>query len=459
MSGTLKELTLYIDGMTCANCESRIESALSRADGVVSVKVSYKSALAKLVYNEEATTYNDITAIIEAHGYTVRKQVQAAERTAQRTKLLQAAGIGIILLSAYIILNRLGVLNLFAAFPQAQEGMGYGMLFIIGLLTSLHCVAMCGGITLSQCIPQQAVAGSSKAGILPSILYNTGRVVSYTVIGGIVGTLGSVITFSGRMKGIIAILAGILMVLMGLNMLGIFPSLRRFIPTLPKAAAKAINRQKQNSKSPLAVGLLNGLMPCGPLQAMQLYALSAGSLVAGALSMLMFALGTVPLLFGLGALASLLSHKFTRRLTQAGAVLVAVLGLLMFQNGISLSGFTLPSVGSMLQSVGNEGAEATAVIQNGVQTVYTTLESGSYPPIAVQAGIPVHWVITAQKGSLNGCNSSIIIPAYGIEKALAEGENIIEFIPTQSGIIPFSCWMGMIRSRITVTDTAKGNGK
>ena len=457
MSGGLKKLTLYIDGMTCANCESHVELALSRADGVVSAEVSYKTALASLVYNEQAITYNEIKAIIEETGYTVKEQVQAAERKAQRPGLLQAAGIGIILLSVYIIFNRLGLLNLFSAFPQAKEGMGYGMLFVIGLLTSLHCVAMCGGINLSQCIPQQAVTGK-KAGIMPSILYNSGRVISYTVIGGIVGALGSVITFSGPMKGIIAILAGIFMVLMGLNMTGFFPSLRRFVPTMPKAAAKAINNKKQKSSSPLIVGLLNGLMPCGPLQAMQLYALSAGSFLSGALSMMLFALGTVPLMFGLGALASVLSKRFTRGLTRAGAVLVALLGLLMFQNGISLSGFTLPSISSMFQS-NTADSEAAAVVQNGVQAVSTKLESGGYEPIKVQVGIPVHWVISAEKGSLNGCNNSIIIPAYGIEKALSEGDNIIEFTPTQSGTVSFSCWMGMIRSHITVTDTIAGNGK
>lgn len=457
MSGSLKKLTLYIDGMTCANCESHVEHALSRADGVVSVEVSYKTALASLVYNEQAITYNEIKAIIEETGYTVKEQVQAAERKAQRPGLLQAAGIGIILLSVYIIFNRLGLLNLLSAFPQAKEGMGYGMLFVIGLLTSLHCVAMCGGINLSQCIPQQAVTGK-KAGIMPSILYNAGRVISYTVIGGIVGALGSVITFSGPMKGIVAILAGIFMVLMGLNMTGFFPSLRRFVPTMPKAAAKAINSKKQKSSSPLIVGLLNGLMPCGPLQAMQLYALSAGSFLSGALSMMLFALGTVPLMFGLGALASVLSKRFTRGLTRAGAVLVALLGLLMFQNGISLTGFTLPSISTMFQS-NTPDSEAAAVVQNGVQTVSTKLESGGYEPIKVQAGIPVHWVISAEKGSLNGCNNSIIIPAYGIEKALSEGDNIIEFTPTQSGTVSFSCWMGMIRSHITVTDTIAGNGK
>ena len=77
------------------------------------------------------------------------------------------------------------------------------------------------------------------------------------------------------------------MVIMGINMLGIFPWLRKFTPRMPKAFAKPIGREKARSKSPLIVGLLNGLMPCGPLQAMQVYALSTGSPFAGALSMML----------------------------------------------------------------------------------------------------------------------------------------------------------------------------
>ena len=221
-----------------------------------------------------------------------------------------------------MIINRFGGFSIFNAFPQAEEGMGYGMLFVIGLLTSIHCVAMCGGINLSQCVPQQAATNGGKfAALRPSILYNLGRVISYTVVGGIVGALGSVVSFSGTAKGIVQLAAGIFMVIMGLNMLNIFPWLRKLNPRMPKIFARKINEQK-SSKSPLYVGLLNGLMPCGPLQAMQLYALSTGNPFKGALSMFLFSLGTVPLMFGMGALSSILSKKFTGKMMTTSAVLV-----------------------------------------------------------------------------------------------------------------------------------------
>jgi plastocyanin domain-containing protein len=79
--------------------------------------------------------------------------------------------------------------------------------------------------------------------------------------------------------------------------------------------------------------------------------------------------------------------------------------------------------------------------------------AGRYDPITVQQGIPVKWTLNAPNGTLNGCNSSIVIPEYNIQLKLKAGENLIEFTPDKAGTFSFSCWMGMIRSAISVTDT------
>jgi sulfite exporter TauE/SafE len=301
-------------------------------------------------------------------------------------------------------------------------------------------------------------------GFWPSIKYNLGRVISYTVIGGIVGALGSVVQFSGTARGIMQLLAGVFMVFMGLSLSGLVPALARFTPHLPKALGLKIAREKKRSNSPLYVGLLNGLMPCGPLQAMQLYALSTGSLWGGALSMLLFSLGTVPLMFALGALSSILSRKFTRYMVTVGAVLVVVMGISMFQNGLALSGAGLSSglaQGEAVQAgdkAENTQAPALAAGQaqassgENVQEITSKLTGYGYPAISVKAGIPVKWTIQAPKGSLNGCNSRLVIPEYKIEKQLAEGDNVIEFTPNRTGTFTYSCWMGMIRSSIKVTE-------
>jgi sulfite exporter TauE/SafE/plastocyanin len=292
----------------------------------------------------------------------------------------------------------------------------------------------------------------------PSFSYNLGRVISYTGVGFLIGALGSVFSFSGSVQGALKLAAGIFMIIMGVNMLGLFPWLRGFVPHMPNIFARKIDEQKSRGNSPLIVGLLNGLMPCGPLQSMQLYALSTGSPVAGAVSMFLFSLGTVPLMFSLGALSSVLSRKFTRQVMTAGAALVVILGVSMFSQGWSLAGLSLN--GLIPSSVGGAQASVADIeIENGVQMIYSTLQGGrQYPAIVAQAGIPVKWVIDAPPGSINGCNSSMRIPEYGIQHQFKTGENIIEFTPDKPGKFPYSCWMGMIRSTITVVGSS-GNSE
>ncbi|PWJ48899.1 cupredoxin domain-containing protein [Faecalicatena contorta] len=100
----------------------------------------------------------------------------------------------------------------------------------------------------------------------------------------------------------------------------------------------------------------------------------------------------------------------------------------------------------------NTGAEqgTAATVQDGVQYITSTVSSRQYEPITVQQGIPVKWTLNVPSGALNGCNNSITIPKYNLEVELKTGENVIEFTPDESGTFPFSCWMGMIRSSITV---------
>lgn len=447
---------LRIEGMTCASCEMRIENALKKLDGVIAVKAIYTSSNVYITYDLNAIRLEQIIQAVEKLDYIVKNKPDSVEDPKTNVKkaaddkmtINQLLGIGIILFALYFIIkNTVG----FNFIPEINQSMGYGILFLVGLLTSLHCVAMCGGINLSQCVSYKV--DNENPGKLsklkPSLLYNSGRVISYTVIGGIVGALGSGISFSGTAKGIVAIVSGVFMVIMGLNMLNIFPWLRKLNLRMPKIFGNKIHNNNGNH-GPFYVGLLNGLMPCGPLQAMQIYALGTGSFAAGALSMFMFSIGTVPLMFSFGAVSSLLSGKFTHKMMKVSALLVIILGVVMANRGLALSGFSLPAEPFGANN-STQGSNAAAV-QDGIQIVTTKLSSGSYEPITVQKGIPVKWTIKAQKSDINGCNNEIIIPKFNKEKKLVPGDNIIEFTPTETGTFAYSCWMGMIRSKINVVD-------
>lgn len=453
MSSNIVTITLKIEDMTCVNCENAIEQGLLQVRGIISVTASYSAGTAIVTYDADRISLEQVEEQLEKLHYHVSKpkDTKTTQNKENNHDYSNIIGVGIVIFALYLLMNHAGFINIFNAFPVAKAGMGYGMLFVIGLLTSVHCVAMCGGICISQCVPKNMKNEkiSKVAALRPSLLYNLGRVISYTLVGGIVGAIGSVVSFSGTMKGFVQIFAGVFMVIMGLNMLNIFPWLRKFNIRMPKIFAKNIYA-KRNSGSSFYIGLLNGLMPCGPLQAMQLYALSTGSPVKGAISMLLFSLGTVPLMFIFGAISSLLTKKFTSKMMTASSVLVIILGVFMFNNGVGLSGFILPSIPGKSTTV--QAAQNVAVVKNGVQTITTTLNSGRYEPIVVQKGIPVKWTIKAPEGSINGCNNSIIIQKFNLQKNLEPGDNIITFTPDESGTISYSCWMGMIRSRITVVD-------
>lgn len=488
------------------NCRNKIERKLRNTAGVKNVAVSYNTGIAKITFDSDLISSGDIIAAIEKLGYEVLPEQQAKPSNIKRT-----IGLLIIIIALYGFLQRFGVLNLLVPSQLADSKMGYGMLFLVGFITSVHCIAMCGGINLSQCIPKKAVvdAGSRRSAFVPSLLYNAGRVISYTVIGfllGIVGMLAGEAAgggLSNPAQGVLKLIAGIFMVIMGINMLGIFPWLRKFQPRIPNAVMSKVSRWRTKGNQPLFVGLLNGLMPCGPLQAMQVIALASGNPVTGALSMFVFSLGTVPLMFGLGSIVSVLGQKFTKAVMNVGAVLVTVLGLAMFSQGGSLTGFLLPDrllfavvVLSILgvvvsipcsnrlyriagaaivllfavitadtvwagentsrevsqEKTASDG-ESGIQMEDGAQVVNSTLLPRKYPDIVVQAGIPVKWKINAPSGSINGCNYKLIIPDYGIEHAFEEGENVIEFTPTESGDIYYSCWMGMIWGTISVVES------
>jgi len=334
--------------------------------------------------------------------------------------------------------------------PDLEGGANFGILFVFGLLTSIHCVGMCGGLVLSHSIGKtdsSAETGSSPAGkkhvVLPSAVYSAGRLISYTVIGGLTGGLGQTLALSGVLKGLIPIIGGIFMILMAINMLGIFAGLRRLHFGLPKGLLKKLGIGKPGYRSPFIVGLLTGLMPCGPMQIIQIYALGTKSILIGAVSMLVFALGTMPGLFGFGVIGSYISKGASKHILRVSAFLVAVLGVVMLSRGMALMGVQiLPET--------RDSEYVRSQINGEVQTVSIELQSGSFQAIEVYEGIPVEWIIHADQENLNDCNNEIIVPEYDLDIKLEAGDTLASFTPEEQGEYVYTCWMGMIKSKIRV---------
>ncbi|WP_312700527.1 sulfite exporter TauE/SafE family protein [Sedimentibacter sp.] len=430
----IKKEKIKVYDMTCGSCEKRVERAALSIDGVMTAKASYSGQFAEIEYDDAVCSRSNINKAINDAGYGTNKNSD-----------FKFYGM-VAIVAAVLILG----FNTAGFDMESQlKNASYVVLFIAGLLTSIHCVGMCGGIMLSQTVNNES--DNKLQAMMPALYYNAGRVISYTVLGGIIGAVGSVFSLSFKSKAAVQIIAALFMIVMGLNMFG-FSFFRKLQIKLPHSFCKFKNK----SSSPFIVGLLNGFMPCGPLQTMQIFALGTGSPVKGALSMLMFSLGTVPLMLTFGALSGLLSKGYTKRLLKLSGVMIIVLGIIMGNRGLSILGYNLnPAVLAMDRSasdIDNENPNiAKAVIKDGVQTINMTVNNKGFTPNAfyVQKDIPVRWVINGEL--INTCNNAIIIPSIGKEIKINKGENILEFTPNDSDM-RFSCWMGMINGIIKVVD-------
>jgi len=337
MKTTKDTKALAVSGMSCPGCELRIENTLKRTTGIITVDARYTEESVNITFDSSIIDIPSIVNVIESLDYKVKSIDEAninlhnnGSVSKKRKGIIITFGVFTLIAAIVFLLRNTVDLNL----SNLAPGMGYGVLFIIGLITSLHCVFMCGGINLAVCTSYKSYGNDRLSKLRPSILYNAGRVISYTIIGGIVGGIGSVIDLAPGSRGIVSIVAGAFMVLMGLNMLNLFPALRKVIPRTPKIFGNKVYN-KIGRSGPLVIGLLNGLMPCGALQSMQIYALGTGSLVSGALSMLFFCVGTVPLMFGFGTVSSALSESFASKMMKIGAIVVMIMGLIMLMSGIS----------------------------------------------------------------------------------------------------------------------------
>ena len=210
--------------------------------------------------------------------------------------------------------------------PVITEGTGLGIIFLYGLLSSIHCVGMCGGIVLSVSTNEAARSRS-----LEQLKYQGARILAYTVVGLILGALGAALSLSDAVRGYVPIVSGVFMLIMGVSILF---GQSAFTP--PKWYSKAFGRFY--SSSAIVMGILSALLPCGTMQAVQFFAIASGSAVRGALAMLVFALGTLPLLLAFGLLSSVFETRKWNWVLPVSALLVMFLAIQMIAKGLSIVG-------------------------------------------------------------------------------------------------------------------------
>ncbi len=330
-------LYVRIEGMYCPHCEAILTSALQKVDGVSTVR--FLGHVAEITPRSQTVIAPAaIINAIHAAGYETRFNwiSDHPPRNWMRHAVFLAAVVGIVAIG-WILRHAFGV-DLLGTIPSVGGDATLAALFVAGLMTSLHCAGMCGALLLGGVLGTRSAAPASRT--WPgALLYNAARIVSYAATGATVGALGAVFAPGPAFRGAIQLLAGVAMLLVALRMAGLvnvnLPPLPSFLrhaqraPDLPAAAGRA--------SSPLAraalLGLVTGLMPCGPLQAMQLWALGSGSAVRGALGMLAFGLGTVPLLFAFGTASAALARR-KAVIARLAAALLTVLAAGMILRGL-----------------------------------------------------------------------------------------------------------------------------
>lgn len=317
---TTTVLELNVSGMICRACEDAIADALLHTRGVVSAQAHYWRGRVTITYDPNIVTEDTLRQVLTNAGYPPGTHGMGG---------VVVDGICLALVGVHYW----GLPKLLALVkvPALANNASLGLVFLVGLLTSTHCIGMCGGILLAQTTDARGVTGRSKRGLIASAAYNGGRVVSYTAV-------GAVITYTPNIKSMVFTVAGALVLLIGLRMAGILPGLRSTETELPGACSLNARTRRRFAGRPLIIGLLTGVMPCGALSAMWLCAMSSGSAARGALVMLVFSLGTVPLLFLFGALQSFLPRGWMKYIVKGSAVLVVTLGLSMLVKGIRLFG-------------------------------------------------------------------------------------------------------------------------
>lgn len=440
----MKKIHLSVQGMTCSSCEVLIERKLRKVPGVTHVNVNQRKGEARVEYTGDVSV-TDLQNALAGEKYTLTSQQEGSLGhsliTPDKERWAEIGSVVVIIFGAYLLLTQLDLL------PQGlgiTDNMSYGVIFLVGLVAAAStCLAVAGGLLLAVAGKYQEkyphLTGWQK--FKPHISFNIGRIASYTILGGVIGLLGSQLVISPQVTGVITIIASLLMILVGIQLLHVFPWLNTIQIKMPKFFAHRLydaSAEAPRTRSSFLFGAATFFLPCGFTQALQLYVLGKGDFTTGALTMLAFSLGTLPTLAGIGAFSSFTTGEFQRHFVTFSAVLVIALGIFNIPNGLSLTGATIAF------PIATAPALENVNVVDGKQIVELTVAGLDYVPsqFTIQVGIPVEWRIDGR--TAQGCAQVISAPQLGINEYLPRDQiKTITFTPQQPGTIRFTCSMGM----------------
>lgn len=296
--------TFHVNGMHCNSCVILTQSELKDVPGITHVKTSLKANSVEISGNfgdkMQEQVMHELSEVLKPHGYSL--SLEKISKTVHWSDFTYAVPIALAFVVVFLFLQKLGIVNL----VNTSE-VSYGTAFVVGLIASVStCMAVVGGIVLSLS------ASFAKEGdkVRPQVMFHAGRLVSFFVLGGVIGVLGSVFQLGATGMLVLGLIVALVLLVLGINLLDIFPWAKKLQLTMPHALGLRAHGLKNANHilTPLLVGIVTFFLPCGFTQSMQIYTLTTGSFIKGGLTMLAFALGTLPVL-SLLSFSSLGIHK------------------------------------------------------------------------------------------------------------------------------------------------------
>ncbi len=351
----IKEHTYFIKGMHCASCEILVEKKLLEIVGVRAVEASTAHGKATIEYDSEKPSLGKINEIFEKDNYIFFDAPYTAIPTVKKegtNKTLVALAVATFIIMAFLLLDKMGI----SGFLNVGSKSSLVAFFGFGLLAGLSsCAALVGGIILSMSkqwsrlydnagssYPDGNSSGSGQyQKFEPHLLFNVGRILSYVILGGVLGLIGSRLQVSFTFTALLVMVISLLMIALGLQMLGV-PAFRKFQFSMPRFITRKIaNESNFNGKyMPFVMGALTFFLPCGFTITAQSLALLSGSPLQGALILGVFSLGTAPmlLLMGFSSVTFLSRPHLAQTFSKVAGFLVLFFALYNMYNQLNVLG-------------------------------------------------------------------------------------------------------------------------
>lgn len=341
--------------------------------------------------------------------------------------------------------------------PEAKSA-SLLVILAIGLTAGgLSCLAVQGGllaiaVTGDRERRDDGMSATLEGNAQPILWFLGAKLTAYTLLGALLGALGSLAQPSPTVRAALLALTALLMIATALHFLGVHPVFRYAILQPPRFLTRRLRETARagGAFAPASLGVMTVFLPCGVTQAMQLLAINSGSPLLGAATLFVFVLGTSPLFFSLGYFATRLGAAMHARFMKLAAVAILLVALFSLEGALKLGGapVTLAKARSALFTP--EPAVKAAVTTDGVQEARVTAGAGGYSPgrVTIRSGRPAR-IVFAGDGS-DGCSLSLVFQdkQYYLQP---DGTTSIDLPPQKPGSIEYTCAMGMYGGTIEIT--------